>query len=117
MSALEGIPESGPALSRQRCFNHRQREAVARCPECARYYCRECVTEHDGRVVCASCLPRLASAAGEARPRWAILARTVQLGMALALLWLFFYALGNALLSLPDSFHEGTLWQAGTLDE
>ena len=26
----------------QRCFNHVLREAVARCPECLRYFCREC---------------------------------------------------------------------------
>jgi hypothetical protein len=26
-------------------------------------------------------------------------------------LWMFFFYLGQALLSLPTSFHEGTLWQ------
>jgi hypothetical protein len=25
--------------------------------------------------------------------------------------WLFFYLLGQGLLRLPSSFHEGTLWQ------
>lgn len=40
----------------QRCWNHEAREAVCRCPECGRSYCRECVTEHDGRLLCALCL-------------------------------------------------------------
>jgi hypothetical protein len=26
-------------------------------------------------------------------------------------LWMFFFYLGQALLSLPTSFHEGALWQ------
>src|SRR5580658_7631208 len=34
----------------QRCFNHDLREAVAQCPSCKRFFCRECVTEHaDGK--------------------------------------------------------------------
>ncbi|MCI0613826.1 rhomboid family protein, partial [bacterium] len=40
-------------ISKQRCFFHSQREAVVRCPECGRYYCRECVTEHLDRLLCA----------------------------------------------------------------
>ncbi|MBT8374528.1 MAG: rhomboid family protein, partial [Deltaproteobacteria bacterium] len=32
-------------LALQRCNNHGQREAVARCPKCRRYFCRECITE------------------------------------------------------------------------
>ncbi len=43
----------------QRCQFHALREAVARCPECQRYFCRECVTEHDERLLCASCLRKL----------------------------------------------------------
>jgi len=30
--------------------------------------------------------------------------------------WFFFYLIGESLLSLPGSFHERTLWQAGWLD-
>ncbi len=48
-----------PALASQRCLNHATREAVARCPECGHFYCRECITEHDDRVICASCLKKL----------------------------------------------------------
>ena len=41
-------------LVHQRCFNHMLREAVACCPECRRYFCRECVTEHEDKVLCAA---------------------------------------------------------------
>jgi hypothetical protein len=31
--------------------------------------------------------------------------------------WLFFYLIGDFLLSLPASFHEGKLWQGRWLDK
>ena len=45
-------------LAHQRCFNHATREAVARCPECHHFFCRECITEHDDRVLCTGCLKK-----------------------------------------------------------
>ena len=51
-----------PYLAQSRCFQHAGREAVARCPECERFYCRECVTEHEGRMICRSCLDTLLQA-------------------------------------------------------
>jgi hypothetical protein len=97
-------------LSRQRCLHHPEREAVARCPECARFFCRECITEHDDRVVCADCLKRLAHAAGPARARFAWLPRLAWCALGFLLAWLFFYETGRALLLIPTSFHDGTLW-------
>ena len=47
------------ALLANRCLHHPVREAVARCPECGQFFCRECITEHEDRVVCSSCLKRL----------------------------------------------------------
>jgi hypothetical protein len=41
-------------ITQQRCLNHMLREAVARCPECSRFFCRECITEHEDKVLCAS---------------------------------------------------------------
>jgi hypothetical protein len=35
----------------------------------------------------------------------------------LILAWFFFYLIGQGLLSLPSSFHEGTLWHIKWLDE
>lgn len=94
----------------QRCFNHVQREAAARCPECGRCFCRECVTEHEGRVVCAVCLQRVARTAVSARARFGIAGRTLQFLAGVFVAWLFFYLIGAVLVALPDSFHEGTLW-------
>ena len=31
--------------------------------------------------------------------------------------WLFFYWMGEALLSAPAKFHDGTLWKAGFREE
>lgn len=98
-------------LTRQRCFHHASREAVARCPECGNTFCRECVTEHDGRVICAVCLGRLAETRHEPRRRLAELLRPAQVVAGLLLLWLLFFAAGRALVAIPSPFHEGTLWQ------
>jgi len=94
-----------------RCFHHPVREAVGRCRACERYYCRECVTEHEGRLFCALCLakevgPRVAKGRSLARITGAVGAVS---GFLLA--WLFFYLVGRILLLVPSSFHEGTLWK------
>ncbi len=98
-------------LAEQRCFNHRDREAVARCPSCARYYCRECITEHDDRVLCAVCLDKTIDADGRGVTRFAGLIRAVQFSCGLLIVWFAFYYLGRILLLIPSSFHEGTLWK------
>lgn len=98
-------------LTHQRCFNHVAREAVARCPGCTRYFCRECVTEHDDRVLCAACLARLAKTdSGRART-FRTVTRVLQFGLGLVLAWFFFFAIGETLQRLPDEFHEGNIWQ------
>lgn len=103
-------------LVQQRCFRHDQREAVARCPECRRYFCRECITEHEDRVVCATCLKKLATRAGRRAGRLRSLRHGVQCLFAMLVLWLLFYALGRGLLSIPSDFHEGTVWK-GLVEE
>ena len=92
-------------VSQERCFNHASREAVARCPECGRTFCRECISEHEDRVICAFCLRRL-SAKPTTRYRLGGLVRLVQILMGVLLLWSSFYLLGKALLTIPSSFHE-----------
>ncbi|MBN2307799.1 MAG: rhomboid family protein [Candidatus Hydrogenedentes bacterium] len=104
-------------IARQRCFNHPAREAVARCPECRRFFCRECVTDHEGRAICASCLARLAAATGERRRPLARAARLIQVVSAVAVVWAFFYLMGRGLLTIPAAFHEGTLWKASYWEE
>lgn len=104
-------------ISIQRCYNHAWREAAARCPECERYFCRECVTEHEDRVLCASCLERLTLEKDRGRARFDFLVRAFQLAAGLMIVWVFFMLIGRGLLALPSSFHEGTLWQTGILED
>ena len=106
---MPGLPGQRD-LSRQRCFHHKAREAVAVCLECGNYFCRECITEHDDRVVCAHCLEASGSRDPVSRKFTAVY-RVFALFGALVFLWLFFYYWGQLLLSLPASFHEGTLWK------
>jgi hypothetical protein len=100
-----------PSLTTQRCFNHAQREAVARCPQCSRYFCRECVTEHEDRVMCSACLRKVRRTPLLQRRGIAGLIRLAQGLAGLLAAWFFFYLIGESLLSLPSSFHEGTLWR------
>ncbi|RLB99815.1 MAG: rhomboid family protein, partial [Deltaproteobacteria bacterium] len=79
-------------------------------PECGRHFCRECVTEHEDRVLCAACLSRPERSLSARLSRFGRLFRFVQFLFSLLVLWLFFYYLGQALSSLPTAFHEGTLW-------
>ena len=104
-------------LAYQRCFNHAAREAVARCPECGYCFCRECITEHDDRVVCAACLKKLARQQHHRRGMFARLMRLAQCALGALIAWLFFFLIGDVLLKTPASFHEGTLWQVPWIDQ
>jgi hypothetical protein len=100
-----------PNIANQHCLNHPMREAAALCPECRRFYCRECVTEHDDRVICASCLRKL-SKTEEAQGRntdW--VRRAAACGVGVAVAALFFYGLGRELISLPSEFHNESVWK------
>ena len=98
------------SIDRERCSNHVSREAVARCPECGRTFCRECISEHEGRVICAFCLKRLSTEAVR-RHRLTRLVPLIQIFVGVLLLWSSFYLLGKALLTIPSSFHEMTIGQ------
>ena len=98
------------ALIHQRCFHHSAREAVARCPECRQFYCRECITEHDDRVICATCLKKITAAVETRRVSFAWLLPLAQLSLGLVVAWLFFYSLGAILLAIPSQYHEGNVW-------
>ena len=104
-------------LSLQRCFNHSAREAAARCPECGHCYCRECITEHDDRLICAACLLKLAKVPFTRRGGFVAVLRVAQATGGVFLLLVFFYVLGQALLSIPSSFHDGTVWKPSWIDE
>jgi hypothetical protein len=88
----------------QRCWHHPSREAVVRCPECARFYCRECVIEHLGRMICSDCVANKTAASTAGRfptLRWSVFAAG---GFLLA--WVIFYYLGVALARVPSAFFE-----------
>ena len=92
-------------LLQQRCFNHALREAVARCPECTRFFCRECVTEHDDRVVCSACLKKLVRPPLARRAAFVRILRVGQCMAGLLIAWFFFFSIGESLLRIPASFH------------
>jgi hypothetical protein len=104
-------------LTHQRCFNHAVREAVARCPECKQFFCRECVTEHNDRVVCSACLKKLAHVPLRQRPAFVKVLRFAQCAVSLLVAWFFFFLIGDMLVKLPASFHEGTVWQVNWIDQ
>lgn len=103
---------SNPGVALQRCFNHSLREAAARCPECRRFFCRECVSEHDDRVICASCLKKLAAPALAKRRSLPTLIRAAQVVIGILVAWFFFFIIGESLLRIPASFHDTSIWQA-----
>ncbi|HML17908.1 MAG TPA: hypothetical protein VK419_12830 [Bryobacteraceae bacterium] len=87
----------------QRCFHHASREAVVRCPECRRFFCRECVTEHRGRMVCAGCIGKMsAPPTGAGRFATALWIAASFGGVLVA--WLIFYNLGVMLARITPDF-------------
>jgi hypothetical protein len=103
-------------LAQQRCFNHSLREAAARCPQCRQFFCRECITEHDDRVICASCLKQLETTSKTRRRNLAPVARWMFCLLSVLMLWFIFFLIGDSLASIPTSFHEGTLWKTKWID-
>jgi uncharacterized paraquat-inducible protein A len=105
------------ALTAQRCLHHPIREAVARCPECGHFFCRECITEHDDRVICSACLKKLTTKVEKSRRSFAPLVRVTAAAFGIILAWLFFFMVGRLLVNIPSAFHEGTVWERNFLDE
>lgn len=93
------------------CFHHADREPVARCPECDRYFCRECVSEHDGRLLCSACLLTVAEQQEERKNSLIKqLLPLLKVFFGLLAAWLAFYLLAGSLLSIPATIHNGTVW-------
>lgn len=111
MTAEEREVHAGMSMLRRdivhmRCFNHAQREAAARCPQCGRHFCRECVSEHTGRFLCAACMVSLTPDRANAQPARARLRPFLQIVLGIGLLWTLFYAMGAGLLQVPAVFHD-----------
>lgn len=93
------------ALAERKCLNHNGREAVARCPGCRSYFCRECVSEHAGRILCAPCLTAEMNASNARRKfqTWVPMVALFGIGFA----WMLFMGLGKILLAIPAEVHDG----------
>ena len=99
------------AITQAVCFHHPQREAAAKCVGCGRSYCRECVTPVDRRMMCADCFKASTATKVTVRRDWFVLSVAAQVVLGVLGLWFTSYFLGRALLELPTSFHEGTVWE------
>ena len=102
------------SLSEQRCFNHGTREAVARCTDCRNYFCRECITDHDKKIICTACLESLEIADTKTSVRHTFTKPVLSLAGCIALFFLF-YLFGETMLALPDTFHDGPIWSPDDL--
>lgn len=82
---------------------------MARCRSCGQSYCRECVVEHEHRLMCADCLRREALRGQERAGRvpWAAL---VQWVVAAGVLWVLFYGVAAVLRRVPSEVHDGLIW-------
>lgn len=100
-------------IAARKCVRHSAREAVARCAACEDHYCRECIVEHEGVLLCAPCLARqTAQAPAAGRGRWRRRAtRLVMTTGSVVLVWLAFYGFGQFLKRIPAEVHEGTIWR------
>ncbi len=75
---------------------------MCRCPRCRHFYCRECVTEHDGEFVCSACLRAIAAPKQTVKVRWRTLKWVLSPAIyasALLVSWIYFYGIGQLLLA------------------
>ena len=91
------------SFSNRRCFNHAEREAVARCPECKKEFCRECITEHKGRMLCTNCLKKCLAEKSSKRSllRVAVIFSLMLAGFLIT--YGFFYEIASILSEIPSS--------------
>ena len=81
-----------------------------------RFFCRECITEHEDKVLCAACLRRLIEPSGKTSDRLGGLFQLGHFLLGILILYVLFYYFAQVLLALPSDFHEGTLWQTRLVD-
>jgi len=106
-------------LAQTTCRIHFDRPASARCPGCRQFYCAECITEHDGKLTCAACLKSARALSGDSEARsaksikrlgWFQPVPIFHFLLGLIMVWLIFHFIAQTLTSIPDKFHDGTIW-------
>jgi uncharacterized paraquat-inducible protein A len=100
---------TSPTFAQRRCRNHMERQAACRCPGCGFDFCRECVTEHDERLLCSRCIATLTAASAAQTSRWSSAALGV-VGIVAA--WIFFFLAGELVSSALGPQHEVRVWHA-----
>ena len=95
-------------LAARRCLVHPDREAVARCPSCRQFYCRECVVEHDTRFLCAACLQKSIEAGTNRRSIGVDWLSPLRLLLGFAGAYLSLYVIERILLLIPINVYNGT---------
>jgi hypothetical protein len=89
-------------LRHARCLFHPLREAAARCPHCGGTFCRECVTDEEGKLACPPCLRRMALPPAP-KPSLTRRLRHILAGLtALAALLALFFALLRWRMNTPE---------------
>jgi hypothetical protein len=92
-------------LATRRCLIHPDREAVARCPSCHQYFCRECVVEHESRFLCAACLRK--SSTRTAQKSYFNWLSPIYSLLGLLIAYASFYLVQHLLLLIPPSIYNG----------
>jgi hypothetical protein len=69
------------------------------------------VVEHEGRLLCNSCLERLNAPPPTKSRRFSGLRSGLMLAASAATLWFAFYYVATLLCRIPQEFHDATIWQ------
>jgi len=102
------MPPMSKAVYSKRCSNHPSREAVARCPICQKFYCRECITEHDGKMLCKYCLESKIESQKNDKKSSLFLKQVIIVILfisSFALSWFLFAMLGKIIMLFPQKYH------------
>lgn len=96
------------SLAARRCYNHPERVVAVRCPECGRFYCRECASEFKDRFLCKICLEsQLLETKNSSSSLQGRLRRGAGFAVGLLLCWFLFYGLARMIFAIPGYFHSG----------
>jgi len=105
---------SDSAIYSKRCVNHSSRESVAICPVCSKTYCRECITEHKGKMLCRNCLEEQIQKNNKAKKNRTKIKATIMIVLFVTAFfssWFFFALTGYFLASMPQKYHLSKIFE------